>query len=117
MRFALRLKGTYAAAFYLFMRMLQMLSNKNITVLLKTLALVLAGFGSAQLQANTVEIPALANAVVLDGNPNNTTFAGVLAENTQPFTTESSAAAIGASAWKFNIVHLAHTQDNTFLIN
>lgn len=48
---------------------------------------------------------------------NANTFAGVLAENTQPFTTESSAAAIGASAWKFNIVHLAHTQDNTFLIN
>jgi hypothetical protein len=77
-QFASRLKDTYAAASYFSVRMLQMLSNKNITAILTPLALVLAASCSAHLLANTLEIPALANAVVQDGIPNNT-FAGVLA--------------------------------------
>ncbi|HMW71232.1 MAG TPA: PEP-CTERM sorting domain-containing protein [Cellvibrionaceae bacterium] len=86
-----------------------MLSNKNITVLLKTLALVLAGFGSAQLQANTVEIPALANAVVLDGNPNNTTFAGVLASELNT----SGRGSIWLSLLQFDLGSLGPVQVNS----
>ncbi len=46
------------------------------------------------------------------------TFAGVLAENTTPFrhTGSSQAASIAAAAWRFNVVHLAHTQDSTYPI-
>jgi len=43
-------------------------------------------------------------------------FAGVLAENTAPFsdTGSSQADSLAAAAWKFNVVHLAHNQDNTY---
>lgn len=46
------------------------------------------------------------------------TFAGVLAENTTPFrgTGSSQAASIAAATWRFNVVHLAHTQDTTYPI-
>lgn len=46
------------------------------------------------------------------------TFAGILAENTAPFygTNSSQSASIGAASWKFNVVHLAHTNDTTFKI-
>jgi hypothetical protein len=43
-------------------------------------------------------------------------FAGVLAENTAPFTSASPSASIAAASWKFNIVHLAHQQDDVFKI-
>ncbi len=45
-------------------------------------------------------------------------FAGVLAENTSPFrdTGSSQADSIDAAAWKFNIVHLAHTEDDVYPI-
>lgn len=44
------------------------------------------------------------------------TFAGLLAENTSPFRDTGSSAqqSIAAAAWKFPIVHLAHTQDTTY---
>ena len=50
---------------------------------------------------------------------NANTFAGLLAENTSPFRdTESSAAdSIAAASWKFNVVHLAHTGDDTYPID
>jgi hypothetical protein len=46
------------------------------------------------------------------------TFAGVLAENTSPFRDmgSSQAASLAAAAWKFNVVHLAHTGDSTYPI-
>ena len=49
---------------------------------------------------------------------NARSFAGVLAENTAPFrdTGLSQQAAISGAAWKFNIVHLAHTEDTTYPI-
>ncbi len=45
-------------------------------------------------------------------------FAGVLAENTSPFrdTKSPEADSLAAAAWKFNVVHLAHTEDTTYLI-
>ena len=45
-------------------------------------------------------------------------FAGVLAENTSPFrdTGSTQSASIAAAAWKFNIVHLAHTEDDVYPI-
>jgi hypothetical protein len=43
-------------------------------------------------------------------------FAGILAENTSPFrdTGSTQAQSLGAAAWKFNAVHLAHQQDDTY---
>jgi hypothetical protein len=43
-------------------------------------------------------------------------FAGILAENTSPFrdTGSSAAQSLAAAAWKFNDVHLAHDQDDTY---
>ncbi len=43
-------------------------------------------------------------------------IAGVLAENTSPFrdTGLSQADSIAAASFKFNVVHLAHTQDETY---
>jgi predicted esterase len=45
-------------------------------------------------------------------------FAGVLAENTDPFrdTGRSTAELIAAASWKFRIAHLAHTEDDTYPI-
>ena len=45
-------------------------------------------------------------------------FAGVLAADSAPFygTGSTQAASLAAAARKFNIVHLAHLQDNTFPI-
>jgi hypothetical protein len=47
---------------------------------------------------------------------NAKTFAGLLAENTSPFrdTGSSQQASLAAAAWKFNVVHLAHTEDDTY---
>jgi predicted esterase len=49
---------------------------------------------------------------------NARSFAGVLAENTSPFrdTGSSAAQSIAAATWKFNVVHLAHLQDDTYPI-
>lgn len=49
---------------------------------------------------------------------NANTFAGVLAENTSPFrdTGSSQSASLAAAAWKFNVVHLAHTGDDAYPI-
>jgi predicted esterase len=46
-------------------------------------------------------------------------FAGLLAENTSPFrdTGSSAAASLAAATWKFNVVHLAHTEDNVYPID
>jgi CARDB len=46
-------------------------------------------------------------------------FAGLLAENTSPFrdTGSSQSQSLAAAAWKFNIVHLAHTSDETYGID
>jgi CARDB len=43
-------------------------------------------------------------------------FAGILAENTSPFrdTGSTQDQSIAAAAWKFNVVHLAHTSDETY---
>jgi hypothetical protein len=43
-------------------------------------------------------------------------FAGILAENTSPFRDTGSTAdqSLAAAAWKFNDVHLAHDQDDTY---
>jgi predicted esterase len=45
-------------------------------------------------------------------------FAGVLAEDTAPFrdTGSSPADSLAAASWKFNVVHLAHLQDDTYPI-
>jgi pimeloyl-ACP methyl ester carboxylesterase len=45
-------------------------------------------------------------------------FAGLLAENTSPFrdTGSTQAQSLAAAAWKFNVVHLAHTEDDTYPI-
>lgn len=45
-------------------------------------------------------------------------FAGVLVENSSPFrdTGSTAAASLGAAAWKFHVVHLAHLQDTTYPI-
>lgn len=47
---------------------------------------------------------------------NARTFAGVLAEDTAPFTGTGSSqqASLAAAAWKFNVVHLAHTEDEAY---
>ncbi|HWI75198.1 MAG TPA: hypothetical protein VNT55_24765, partial [Baekduia sp.] len=47
-----------------------------------------------------------------------TQFAGVLAENTSPFrdTGSSQAASLAAAAWRFPVVHLAHTEDAEYPI-
>jgi predicted esterase len=49
---------------------------------------------------------------------NANTFAGLLAENTSPFrdTGSSQSDSLAAAAWKFNVVHLAHSQDETYPI-
>jgi predicted esterase len=46
-------------------------------------------------------------------------FSGLLAENTSPFRDTGSSAdqSIAAAAWKFNVVHLAHTEDETYGID
>ncbi len=43
-------------------------------------------------------------------------FAGVLAENTSPFrdTGSSASQSLAAARWKFHVVHLAHTEDQTY---
>jgi hypothetical protein len=48
-----------------------------------------------------------------------TQFAGVLAENTSPFrdTGSSPSASLAAAAWKFPVVHLAHTGDAEYPID
>jgi pimeloyl-ACP methyl ester carboxylesterase len=45
-------------------------------------------------------------------------FAGLLAENTSPFrdTGSSQADSLAAASWKFNVVHLAHTEDEVYPI-
>jgi dienelactone hydrolase len=50
---------------------------------------------------------------------NASQFAGVLAENTSPFrdTGSSQADSLAAASWKFNVVHLAHTEDETYPID
>lgn len=47
------------------------------------------------------------------------TFAGLLAENTSPFRDTGSRAAdsLAAAAWRFPIVHLAHTEDEVYAID
>lgn len=49
---------------------------------------------------------------------NALSFAGVVAENTSPFrdTGTSGTSLIGAAAWRFNVAHLAHTQDYVYPI-
>jgi hypothetical protein len=46
-------------------------------------------------------------------------FAGLLAENTSPFrdTGSTQQASLAAAAWKFNVVHLAHTEDEVYPID
>jgi dienelactone hydrolase len=43
-------------------------------------------------------------------------FSGVLAENTSPFRDTGSTAdqSLAAAQWKFNVVHLAHTEDEVY---
>ncbi len=45
-------------------------------------------------------------------------FAGLLAENTDPFrdTGSTAAALIAAAAWRINVAHLAHTEDDVYPI-
>jgi predicted esterase len=45
-------------------------------------------------------------------------IAGLLAENTSPFrdTGSSQADSLAAASWKFNVVHLAHTEDEVYPI-
>jgi hypothetical protein len=45
-------------------------------------------------------------------------FAGILVENTSPFrdTGSSQSASLAAASWRFNVVHLAHLQDDTYPI-
>ena len=47
---------------------------------------------------------------------NARTFAGLLAINTSPFrdTGSSAASSIAAAAWRFPVVHVAHTADGTY---
>jgi hypothetical protein len=49
---------------------------------------------------------------------NSRSFAGVLAENTSPFrdTGSSQAASLAAASFKFHVVHLAHTEDDSYPI-
>ncbi|WP_445148611.1 CARDB domain-containing protein [Baekduia sp. Peel2402] len=50
---------------------------------------------------------------------NSGKFAGVLAENTSPFrdTGSTQAASLAAATYKFPVVHLAHTEDDTYDID
>ena len=50
---------------------------------------------------------------------NSSSFAGVLAENTAPFrdTGASQQESLAAATTKFNVVHLAHTEDDTYPID
>jgi predicted esterase len=50
---------------------------------------------------------------------NASSFAGVLAENTSPFrdTGSSQDASLAAATWKFHVLHLAHTEDDTYDID
>ena len=50
---------------------------------------------------------------------NSNSFAGVLAENTAPFrdTGASQQESLAAATTKFNVVHLAHTEDDTYPID
>jgi predicted esterase len=47
---------------------------------------------------------------------NADTFAGILAMNTSPFrdTGSSQAQSLAAASWKFNVVHIAHVNDDTY---
>jgi dienelactone hydrolase len=47
---------------------------------------------------------------------NASQFAGILAENTSPFrdTGSTQAQSLAAASWKFNVIHLAHTEDDTY---
>jgi pimeloyl-ACP methyl ester carboxylesterase len=49
----------------------------------------------------------------------STMFAGLLAENTSPFrdTGSSAAQSLAAATFKFHVVHLAHTEDETYPID
>jgi len=49
---------------------------------------------------------------------NARSFAGVIAEDTGPFTGTGSTqqASLAAAAWKFNVVHIAHTGDQSYPI-
>ncbi len=49
---------------------------------------------------------------------NASLFAGIVVENTSPFrdTGSKQADSLAAASWKFNIVHLAHLQDDTYPI-
>lgn len=49
----------------------------------------------------------------------STMFAGLLAENTSPFRDTGSTAAqsLAAASFKFHVVHLAHTEDETYPID
>jgi predicted esterase len=46
-------------------------------------------------------------------------FAGILAENTAPFrdTGSTQQQSLAAASWKFNVIHLAHTEDDTYDID
>lgn len=46
-------------------------------------------------------------------------FAGVIADNTAPFsdTGSSASSSIGAAGWRFNVAHLAHLQDYVYSID
>lgn len=50
---------------------------------------------------------------------NALSFAGVIAENTSPFrdTGSSASSSTAAAAWRFNIAHVAHLQDETYSID
>jgi predicted esterase len=50
---------------------------------------------------------------------NSAKFAGVLAENTSPFrdTGSSASQSLAAATAKFPVVHLAHTEDDTYAID
>jgi predicted esterase len=47
---------------------------------------------------------------------NANTFAGIIAVNTDPFrdTGSTEQQSLAAAAWKFNIVHVAHTMDEEY---
>jgi CARDB protein len=46
-------------------------------------------------------------------------FAGIVAENTSPFrdTGSTQSQSLAAASWKFNVVHLAHTEDDTYPVD
>lgn len=50
---------------------------------------------------------------------NASLFAGALVENTSPYrdTGSTEAQSLAAASWKFNVVHLAHLQDDTYPID